>query len=370
MAAKTWPTVDRRPITTTMGGLQRTVGPIRPKQAGELMRLGNLLPTVAVATACVFAAGQQAPQVLGIRAHLRLMSAQSPVGQPVWVQFLIENTTSEAITLTVPGTEPQIPSPEAGLPLAHVFSGGLGLGVSLTTESGHRWETPVGHRAPTNAPILMVAPHGTVGTAVDLLEYFPALRGAGRYRVSWAPYGGRVESETVVVIVAPYKLAEIVTDEGTLRLKFFYEATPAHVTNFIELARSGFYDGKTFHRIEPGYLLQGGCPRGDGTGIRPDGKRVPAEYSSRPHRKGSVSMALLDDDPESASCQFFISNTSQRDWDGRYTVFAELVGDESFETLDRLMATPVDELSRPKRTLYMRNVRIVDAPADVYLDNP
>ena len=80
--------------------------------------------------------------------------------------------------------------------------------------------------------------------------------------------------------------------------------------------------------------------------------------------KGAVAMALLEDDPESASCQFFICNTRQKEWDGRYTIFGELVGEESFATLDRLMATEVDEQGRPLRPLYMRTVRIVDAPAD------
>ena len=136
------------------------------------------------------------------------------------------------------------------------------------------------------------------------------------------------------------------------------------MTNFIELAKAGFYNGKTFHRLEPGYLLQGGCPRGDGTGIRTDGKRLRSEFNGNPMRKGTVAMALLEDDVDSASCQFFICNTRQKEWDGRYTVFAELIGEESFLTLDRLMATAVDDQSRPTRPLSMRNVRIIDAPPD------
>jgi len=81
-------------------------------------------------------------------------------------------------------------------------------------------------------------------------------------------------------------------------------------------------------------------------------------------------MALLEDDPDSASCQFFICNTRQKDWDGRYTVFGHLVGDESNETLDRLMSAEVDESNRPVRTLHMRTVRIVDAPPEPIADLP
>ena len=75
-------------------------------------------------------------------------------------------------------------------------------------------------------------------------------------------------------------------------------------------------------------------------------------------------MALLNDDPDSASCQFFVCNTRQKEWDGRYTIFGELVGEESFETLDHLMATPVSEEGRPIRPVVMRNVRVVNAPVD------
>ena len=81
-------------------------------------------------------------------------------------------------------------------------------------------------------------------------------------------------------------------------------------------------------------------------------------------------MALLPDDPDSASCQFFISNTRQKDWDGKYAVFGHLVGDESFQTLDRLMATSVDDQGRPVRTLYMRTIRVVDAPPQTVSDFP
>ena len=72
----------------------------------------------------------------GIQAHLRLVSQHVPLNHAVWVQFSIENTANEAVTLTVPGTEPAIPSPEMGLPLAHVFSGGSSSSVVVTTESG------------------------------------------------------------------------------------------------------------------------------------------------------------------------------------------------------------------------------------------
>jgi peptidyl-prolyl cis-trans isomerase B (cyclophilin B) len=342
----------------------------------KLEDLGRPMPTrllYAVTVPLIFtlpAFAQDATPIPGIRAHLRPQSYHYPVGRPVWVLLAIENTADKPITLTVPGTEPEIPSPEMGLPLAHVFSGGSTSGIVVTTDSGRPWDMPVGYRSPITAPILMLAPHSTVGTTIDLKEYFPTLRSAGQYRITWRPYAGGAVSNTVLVTVASLKQAEILTDEGTMTIRFFYEDAPQTVANFIELAKSGFYNGKTFHRLAPGYLIQGGCPRGDGTGIRLNGKRIPAEFNSRPHEKGSVSMALLEDGPDSASCQFFICNTREKDWDGRYTVFAHLVGDESYEAFDRLMSEPVDEQSRPIRTLYMRTVRITEAPPESLADSP
>lgn len=319
---------------------------------------------LAVLAGSVSTLAQPIGLIPGIRAELHPVSHQVPMGQPVWVRFSIENTSDEPITLTVPGMEPEIPSPEIGLPLSHIFSNNSSSAVTITTESGRRWEEPAGYRPGPRAPILMIAPFSSVGVTIDLREHFPALRGAGQFRVAWHPYGGSVSSETVVVTIGALKRAEIITDEGTMKIRLFYTDAPNHVANFLDLIKSGFYTGKTFHRLETGYLLQGGCPRGDGTGIRTDGKRIAAEFSGHPVHKGTVAMALLGDDPDSASCQFFICNTRQKEWDGRYTVFGELVGEESYTTLDRLMATPVDERGRPIRPLYMRTVRLVDAPPD------
>ncbi len=306
----------------------------------------------------------------GLEAHVEPVTHYVPLNHPVWVRFSIENTADEPISLTVPGAEPEIPSPEVGLPLSHVFSGHDSSGIVLTTESGRRWDEVVGFHAPARAPILVLAPHSMVGTTIDLRRYFPSLRGAGEFRVEWAPYGGAITSKRVTLTIAPRKQVEIVTDDGTLTIALLYDDAPRHVANFLDLARSGFYTGKTFHRLESGYMIQGGCPRGDGTGIRLNGKRIPAEFNARPHQKGSVSMALLEDDPESGSCQFFICNTRQKDWDGRYTVFGQLVGDESMEALDRLMQAPIDDQGRPQRTIYMRAVRVTDAPTDPWYDGP
>ena len=328
------------------------------------------LCALLVVSPSLSAAADGGPQAQELRAYLNLASRHVQTGQPVWALLLLENVSDHPITLAVPQVEPALPSPAMGLPLSHVFSGPEASGVTIASEAGQSWNRPIRYRKPTTAPPVTIAPHSTIGTRVNLAEFFPVLRGSGEYRITWEPYGKAISTGPVPVEIAPRKQAEITTDFGKLTIRFFYDDAPLHVMNFIELAESGFYDNLTFHRLEPGYLLQGGCPRGDGTGIRPDGKRVPAELNEHPHQKGSVSMALLDADLDSASSQFFICNTREKDWDQQYTVFGELFGEESFATLDALMATPVDETGRPRRTLFMRSVRVVNVPSPEPVEFP
>lgn len=305
------------------------------------------------------AVGQRADMIPGLRARIIPVSSHVPIGQPIRVTFAIENTTDEAVTLTVPGTTPQFPAPEVGLPISHIFSSGSSPSITVVTQNDRRWSEPLGYRAPAEAPILIVAPHSIVGTAIDLREYFPTLRSSGRFGITWTPYKGAIEQDSVYINVAPRRVVEIVTDVGTLKVRLFFDAAPSTVANFLELVRDGFYNGTVFHRIEPGHYILGGCQHGDGTGIRPDGKRVSMEINNQKHERGTIAMALLDDDPESGSSQFFICNTREQNFDGRYTVFGKLFGDESYATLDALMSTTVDQYGQPQRRLYIRSSRTV-----------
>jgi len=193
----------------------------------------RLLVTIVLISCPVAAFAEVATPIPGIRAHLKPESYHVSVGRPVWVLLSIENTTDKPITLTVPGTEPEIPSPEMGLPLAHVFSGGSTSGIGVTTDMDRRWEAPVGYRTPATAPIVMIGPRSTVGTTIDLREYFPALRSTGQYRVTWRPYAGGAVSETILLTIATRKQAEVITDEGTMTIRFFYEDASLTVANFI-----------------------------------------------------------------------------------------------------------------------------------------
>jgi peptidylprolyl isomerase/peptidyl-prolyl cis-trans isomerase B (cyclophilin B) len=94
------------------------------------------------------------------------------------------------------------------------------------------------------------------------------------------------------------------------------------VASFVELAEKGYYDGLTFHRVVPGFVAQGGCPEGTGTGG--PGYRVKAEFNERPHLSGTLAMARASD-PDSAGSQFYICLAPQPSLDGQYTVFGQTI---------------------------------------------
>ena len=120
-----------------------------------------------------------------------------------------------------------------------------------------------------------------------------------------------------------YPKAVISTSKGDMTVELWNDVAPNHVENFLKLGREGFYDNLTFHRIIPGFVVQGGCPKGDGTGG--PGYSIDAEFNSRPHHPGTLSMARSAD-PNSAGSQFFICLTREQcqHLDGQYTGFGQV----------------------------------------------
>ncbi len=118
------------------------------------------------------------------------------------------------------------------------------------------------------------------------------------------------------------RIATIETNKGIIKFELFEKEVPTTTRNFIELAQSGFYNGLTFHRVEPGFVIQGGDPKGDGTGG--SGKTIPLEIApSLTHKKGAVGMARSSD-PNSASSQFYICLEDAKFLDGQYAVFGQV----------------------------------------------
>ena len=142
---------------------------------------------------------------------------------------------------------------------------------------------------------------------------------------------------------------------GEIRLKFFPDVAPDHVQNMVKLAKNKFYDGTTFHRVIPGFMIQGGDPNTKDPdrsrhGMGGPGHRVKAEFSNRPHRRGTLSMARSQD-PNSAGSQFFICVADSKFLDGQYTVFGEVVC--GMETVDRIVNVQRDGNDNPLDRIEM-----------------
>jgi len=126
--------------------------------------------------------------------------------------------------------------------------------------------------------------------------------------------------------------ATITLDNGNvIRIEFFPEDAPKTVENFVTLAKKGFYDGLTFHRVVPDFVVQGGCPKGNGTGG--PGYQIKAEFNKQKHVRGSVAMARSQH-PDSAGSQFYICYGATPHLDGNYTVFGKVVS--GMEHVDRI----------------------------------
>lgn len=119
-----------------------------------------------------------------------------------------------------------------------------------------------------------------------------------------------------------HPLIKLTVESGEMLIELFPEIAPKHVESFLTLIEKGFYNGLTFHRVEPGFVIQGGDPKGDGTGG--PGYNLPAEFSDRPHEKGTLAMARSSD-PNSAGSQFYICLDRIPHLDRKYTVFGKVV---------------------------------------------
>ena len=116
-------------------------------------------------------------------------------------------------------------------------------------------------------------------------------------------------------------IAVLETNKGVIKFKFFQADAPATCENFLKLTAANFYNGLTFHRVEPNFVIQGGDPSGNGTGG--PGYNIKAEFNKNPHLDGTVAMARAQD-PDSAGSQFYICLAAVPFLDGKYTVFGQV----------------------------------------------
>ncbi len=149
--------------------------------------------------------------------------------------------------------------------------------------------------------------------------------------------------------------AIIHTTLGDITLKFFPEVAPNHVNNFIKLAKKGFYNGTTFHRVVAKFVIQGGDPNSKNPdrsshGMGGPGYQIKAEFNNKPHRQGTLSMARSTH-PDSAGSQFFICVADAPFLDGKYTVFGEVA--KGMEVVDKIVSQPRDGNDNPNDRIEM-----------------
>ena len=142
-----------------------------------------------------------------------------------------------------------------------------------------------------------------------------------------------------------------------IKIELYPQIAPITVENFISLVKDGFYDGLTFHRVIPGFMIQGGCP--DGTGMGGPGHTIKGEFLSNGventlrHTRGVLSRARANN-PDSAGSQFFIMHADAPHLDGQYAAFGKVV--EGMEAVDEIAAVPTDYSDRPRVVQRMAKV--------------
>lgn len=169
---------------------------------------------------------------------------------------------------------------------------------------------------------------------------------------------------TMEDVGASDEVGVINTEFGDIVVEFFPDIAPLHTANFKKLARSGFYDGTTFHRVIPGFVIQGGDPNSKDSNPNNDGQGGPgyslkAEFNDRPHIKGTLSMARSSD-PNSAGSQFFICLDKTPHLDGKYTNFGRVIkGLDVVDRIGNLKRDPANRYDRSLPAVVMRSVKIV-----------
>lgn len=253
------------------------------------------------------------------------------------------------------------------LPLSLVFGAPAAPALSIQPEGDVPQTVPPPAAAGTAGDIppgdiheLTIGPRGVLGAEFDAREFARVLRYAGGYSLVWRPFGASGPVARQQIRIEGFKDAIIVTDFGKITVELAYDTAPANVENFLELARTDFYHNLNFHRIVPDYVLSGGCPVGDGSGQRRDGKLIPAELTEETFDVGTVAMSHLPDDVNSGSCQLFICLAAAPELQGRYTVLGRARDSRSLQTLRAISDIAIDRNYRPLRTVFIRSVNLVD----------
>lgn len=149
---------------------------------------------------------------------------------------------------------------------------------------------------------------------------------------------------------------EINTNHGRILLDLMPDVAPGHCKNMLALAKIGYYDNLIFHRVISGFMIQGGCP--DGNGMGGPGYNIDAEFNSTVHNPGVLSMARSSD-PNSAGSQFFICLDNAPHLDGQYTAFGKTADQDSLDVVLKIGALPTDRSDRPDTEAKIESIKVV-----------
>jgi cyclophilin family peptidyl-prolyl cis-trans isomerase len=209
------------------------------------------------------------------------------------------------------------------LPAPEFCQSGVSFRLSRNSAAGQSILTRVGPRPAAKA----LAAGQNLEATIELIALEPgALKLEALYNPRTLDFQGAETSSPVAFTVKPGKKLHVrlTTEAGPIMLEFFPERAHNHVLSFVQLAAKGYFNGISFHRIVPGFVIQGGDPTGSGSGG--PGYKIPAEFNDYPHDLGVLSMARTSD-PHSAGSQFFVCLSRERTagLDNQYTVFGKVV---------------------------------------------
>ena len=166
---------------------------------------------------------------------------------------------------------------------------------------------------------------------------------------------------SLTAVVSAQEIAVIETKFGKIEVQFFKDRAPGHVKNFKDLAKKGFYDGTIFHRVIPGFMIQGGDPNTKSDdrsnhGMGGPGYSIKAEFNDTPHKRGILSMARSKD-PNSAGSQFYIVVKDSAFLDGQYTAFGKVLS--GMTVADQIVNAPRDRKDNPNERIEMK-VKVIN----------
>lgn len=322
-------------------------------------------PGLVLLALAVLAASRAAadPPALPLRVEVQPEKVRFPPESPVRVRLILANESDDPIEVPL---DTAVTADYVTLPEPIVFGPLERRALSLTAPGDPPESIPPPGRiveAGNVTTSLKLGPRAVLGASIDLRTLTDTASYPGSYRLEWRPFDGKYGTAVAPVRIESRKQAILVTDLGKVTFDLAYDRAPLNVENFLELVEGGFYNGKSFHRVIPGFVAQGGCPKGDGTGVRPDGRTVPAEFSDAPVDVGTLMMARKPGDLNSASCQFFVALAREPKLDGQYTIIGQARDEESLRTLQAIAAVPTDRRDRPISPLMIRSINLVE-PAE------